>query len=155
MFFFAGRVCPQASQTCRDIYMTYVSKNSSSHAFPSSCFESFWRFCFIHAANYLNVFIIVRETDELDFTVCLFSSSIKCSFDLRIHRSVLGIRQRFVLKSLTYLFWYINNRKKAFMDRIRLPTANFRLNNRSNQIILLGKVPFVSSSSKSFFHHIS
>ena len=83
-----------------------------------------------------------------------FRSSIQGSFDLRIQKNVLGFRQRIELKSLTYFFQYINKRK-AFVDRIKLPTANFRLNHRSSQIILLGKVPSVSSSFKSFFHHVS
>ena len=120
-----------------------------------ACFESFRIFCFISAVNYFKVITIVRATDELGFKVCLFSfqySNIKGSFDLRRHNSVLGIRQRIELKSLTYFLQYINNRKKAFTGRIKLPTANFRLNNRSNQIFLLGKV---SSSSKSFFHNTS
>ena len=108
----------------------------------------------IPAANHLNVITIVRETDELGLKFVYFRSSIKDSFDLRLHKSVLGFRQRIELKSLTF-FQYINNRKKAFVDRIKLPTVNLRLNNCSNQIILMGKVPSVSSVSKSFFHHIS
>ena len=84
-----------------------------------------------------------------------FRSCIKSSFDLRIHKSVLGLRQHIELKSLTYFFQYVNNRKEAFVDRIKLSTANFRLNKRSIQIILSGKVPSVSSSSKCFFQQIS
>ena len=84
-----------------------------------------------------------------------FRSSIKGSIDLRIHKSVLGIRQRIEPKSLTYFFQYINKRKKPNIGRRKLPTANFRLKNRSNQIFHLAKEPSDSSSSKSFLHHIS
>ena len=43
-----------------------------------------------------------------------FRSSIRSSLSLKKHKSVLGIRQRIELKSLTYFFQYINNRKKHF-----------------------------------------
>ena len=40
-----------------------------------------------------------------------FRSSFKGSLDLRIQKSVLGIRQISKLKSLTYFFQYINRKK--------------------------------------------
>ena len=44
---------------------TYVFSNSSFHAFLSSCVQSSRKLCCVSAANYLNVFTIIRETDEL------------------------------------------------------------------------------------------
>ena len=127
-----------------------MSNNSSASS--GFCFEFFRKICFISAAKYVNVFTIVRETDELGFEVS-FRSSIKGSFDLRIHKTVLGDRQRIELKSIT-LFSTIAIVEKH-LRTIKLPIANFRFNNRSNQMILLGKLPSVSRFSKSFFHHIS
>ena len=62
-----------------------------------------------------------------------FRSRIKDLFDFRIHENAAGIRQRIELKSLTYFSQYINRRKNAFLDERKLPTANIRLNNRSNR----------------------
>ena len=62
-----------------------------------------------------------------------FRSRIKDSFVFRIKESVLGIRQRIELKSLTYFSRKIN-KKKLFQTK-KLLTTNLRLNNRSNQTV--------------------
>ena len=81
-----------------------------------------------------------------------FRSSFKSSSDLRKKKKIIGIKQLIELKSLTYLFQYLKKmRKKSFRTYLKIPTATFRWNNCTNQIILVGKS--VSHSSNSFFHH--
>ena len=54
------------------------------------------------------------------------------SSSLRISKSFIGIEKRI---GYTYLYQYLTNKKKAFQNTLRLPTANYRLNKRTNQII--------------------
>ena len=65
-----------------------------------------------------------------------FRSNIKGLFDLRIHKSVLGIRQRVELKSLTYSIQYIKTRKKSI----------FRQNKVTHRKLPIAK-PFESNNS--------
>ena len=56
------------------------------------------------------------------------------------------------MKSLVFLFQYLKNTKKAFQSTLKLPTANFRWNNCTNQIIYVGSHVSLFSS---LFHHFS
>ena len=80
-----------------------------------------------------------------------FRSSFKLSSDLR-EKKIIGIKQLIELKSLVFLFQYLRNTKKAFQRTLKLSTAIFRWNNRTNQIIYVGSHVSLFSS---FFHHSS
>ena len=123
--------------------------------FLRSCSESLRMFCFISAANGFTVVAIIRGTNKFSSKVWFHCYSIKGAFELRIRKSVLGIRQHIELKSLMRFFPAYLPKKNCICGQNRVTTANFRLNNRSTQIILLWKLSSVSCSSKSFFHHIS
>ena len=56
-----------------------------------------------------------------------------------------------MFKSLIYFFQYINNQKKAFQNQLKLPTATYRWNHRTNQVIYTGSLSSVLTCS-SFFH---
>ena len=82
-----------------------------------------------------------------------FCSSFKSSSDLREKKKkILGIKQLIELKSLVFLFQYLKNTKQAFQNTLKLPTAIFRWNNCTNQIIYVGSHVSLFSS---FFHHSS
>ena len=80
-----------------------------------------------------------------------FRSKFKSSSLLRISKSFIGIEKRIELKCITYLYQYLTNKKKAFQNTLRLPTANYRLNKRTKQIIF-DKHCSTASLQKSFFH---
>ena len=80
-----------------------------------------------------------------------FRSNFKSSSLLRISKSFIGIEKRIELKCITYLYQYLTNKKKAFENTLRLPTANYRLNERTKQIIF-DKHCSTASLQKSFFH---
>ena len=80
-----------------------------------------------------------------------FRSKFKSSPLLRISKSFIGIEKRIELKCITYLYQYHTNKKKAFQNTLRLPTANYRLNKRTKQIIF-DKNCSTASLQKSFFH---
>ena len=79
-----------------------------------------------------------------------FRSKFKSSL-LRISKSFIGIEKRIELKCITYLYQYLTNKKKAFQNTLRLPTANYRLNKRTKQNIF-DKHCSTASLQKSFFH---
>ena len=54
-----------------------------------------------------------------------FRSSIKSSFDLRIQKSLLGIRQRIELKSLTYFFQVYQQEKKSIYRQNKVTHRKF------------------------------
>ena len=64
-----------------------------------------------------------------------FRSKFKSSSLLRISKLFIGIGKRIELKCITYLYQHLTNKKKAFQNTLRLPTANYRLNKRTKQII--------------------
>ena len=74
-----------------------------------------------------------------------FRSKFKSSSLLRISKSFIGIEKRIELKCITYLYQYLTNKKKAFQNTLRLPTANYRLNKRTKHCS-------TASLQKSFFH---
>ena len=80
-----------------------------------------------------------------------FRSKFKSSSLLRISKSFIGIEKKIELKSITYLYQYLTNKKKAFQNTLRLPTANYRLNKRTKQIVF-DKHCSTASLQKSFFH---
>ena len=80
-----------------------------------------------------------------------FRSKFKSFSLLRISKSFIGIEKRIELKCITYLYQYLTNKKKAFQNTLRLPTANYRLNKRTKQIIF-DKHCSTASLQKSFFH---
>ena len=63
-----------------------------------------------------------------------FRSKFKSSSLLRISKSFIGIEKRIELKCITSLYQYLTNKKKAFQNTLRLPTAIYRLNKRTKQI---------------------
>ena len=63
-----------------------------------------------------------------------------------------GIKQLIELKFLVFLIQFLKNTKKAFQSTLKLPTAIFRWNNRTDQIIYVGSHASLFSS---FFHHSS
>ena len=65
-----------------------------------------------------------------------FRSKFKSSSLLRISKSFIRIEKRIELKCITYLYQYLTNKKKAFQNTLRLPTADYRLNKRTKQTIL-------------------
>ena len=81
-----------------------------------------------------------------------FRSSFKSSSDRRGKKKIIVIKQPIELKSLVFLFQYLKITKKAFQSTLQLPTAIFRWNNRTNQIIYVGSHVSLFSS---FFHHSS
>ena len=80
-----------------------------------------------------------------------FRSKFKSSSLLRISKSFMGIEKRTELKCITYLYQYLTNKKKAFQNTLRLPTANYRLNKRTQQIIF-NKRCSTASLQNLFFH---
>ena len=79
-----------------------------------------------------------------------FRSKFKSSSLLRISKFFIGIEKKIELKCITYLYQYLTNKKKAFQNTLRLPTANYRLNKRTKQIIF-DKHCSTASLQKSFF----
>ena len=59
-----------------------------------------------------------------------FRSKFKSSSFLQINKSFIGIEKRIELKCIKYIYQYLTNKKKAFQNTLRLPTANYRLNKR-------------------------
>ena len=80
-----------------------------------------------------------------------FRSKFKSSSLLRISKSFIGIEKRIELKCITYLYQNLTNKKKAFQNTLILPTANYRLNKRTKQIIF-DKHCSTASLQKSFLH---
>ena len=60
-----------------------------------------------------------------------------------------------MFKSLIYFFQYFLIQKKTFQNQLKLPTASYRWNSRTNQVIYLANVSSVSTSYSSFFHYTS
>ena len=77
-----------------------------------------------------------------------FRSKFKSS---SISKLFIGIEKRIELKCIIYLYPYLTNKKKAFQNTLRLPTANYRFNKRTKQIIF-DKHCSTASLQKSFFH---
>ena len=67
-----------------------------------------------------------------------FPSKFKSSEELRLNKGIVSVRNTLKHKSLCYFFQYIKH-KKPFKHDLFLPTANYRLNLRSNIIVLQGK----------------
>ena len=105
-------------------------------------------------SNQFNFGAFFGETDKLGFEVCIFRSSISSSNELRKRKNVIGIRQLIELKNLKYYFQYIRNMKRAFQQQFKLPMASYRINKRTNQIIFVGNIPSISSSSKFLFNYV-
>ena len=80
-----------------------------------------------------------------------FRSKFKSSSLLRISKSFIGIEKIIELKCITYLYQYLTNKKKAFQKTLRLPSANYRLNKRTKQIVF-DKHCSTASLQKTFFH---
>ena len=77
-----------------------------------------------------------------------FRSNIKSSYELRKSKGIISIRHSIMFKSLIYFFQYIHNQKKAFQNQLKLPTATYRWNSRTNQVIYMGNFSSVSTSHR-------
>ena len=73
-----------------------------------------------------------------------FRSKFKSSSLLRISKSFIGIEKRIELKCITYLYQYLTNKKKAFQNTLRLPTANYRLIKRTKSNGIFCREPIES-----------
>ena len=80
-----------------------------------------------------------------------FRSKYKPSSLPSISKFFIRIEKRIELLCITYLYQYLTNKKKAFENTLRLPTANYRLNERTEQNIF-DKHCSTASIQKSFFH---
>ena len=80
-----------------------------------------------------------------------FRSSYKSSQQLRLNKNIISIQQRLNLRSLDYLKDYITGNKLAFADNLKLPSAKYGINSRTNKIIFQDhkSTTFLSNS---FFH---
>ena len=80
-----------------------------------------------------------------------FRSSNKSSQQLRLNKNIISIQQRLNLRSLDYLKDYITGNKLAFADNLKLPSAKYGINSRTNKIIFQDhkSTTFLSNS---FFH---
>ena len=103
--------------------------------------------------DYSAIFLRLSLEKQLNWALkrTYFRSKFKSSSLLRISKSFIGIEKRIELKCITYLYQYLTNRKKAFENTLRLPTANYRLNERTIHIIF-DKHCSTASLQKSFFH---
>ena len=72
------------------------------------------------------------------------------------NKGIISIPHLIMFKSLIYFFQYINNQKKAFQNQLKLPTACYRWNSRTNQVIYMGDFFLsISTSYSSFFQYTS
>ena len=99
-----------------------------------------------YSANFLqqtNATLMLSLEKQLSLALkrTYFRSKFKSSSLLRISKSFIGIEKRI----------YPTNKKKAFENTLRLPTANYRLSERTKQIIF-DKHCSTASLQKSFFH---
>ena len=102
---------------------------------------------------HINATLMLSLEKQLNWALkrTYFRSKFKSSSLLHISKSFIGIEKRIELKCITYLYQYLTNKNKAFQNTLRLPTANYRLNKRTKQIIF-DKHCSTASLQKSFFH---
>ena len=134
---------------------------SIQHKFPTTVLVMLFHALIISHFEYsaifftqVSPFLLLSPEKQMNWALksVYFRLNFKSSSDPRKKKKIIVIKQLIELKSLVFLFQYLKNTKKAFQSTLKLPTAIFRWNNCTNQII---HVRSHVSLFSSFFHHSS
>ena len=79
-----------------------------------------------------------------------FRSKINSSAEQRKNKSFIGIEKRIELKCVTYHYQYLSNKRQAFIIALRLPTANYRISQRTSKQFLITTVQPLRNKKFSF-----
>ena len=104
--------------------------------------------------NEINQNLIKSLERQLNWAIktTFFRSKHKSSRDIRLHKNILSVQQRLDVRSILYFYDYITCKKEPFSKSLKLPTAKYFINERTNKIIFQDHRT-TTYMSKSFFHN--
>ena len=104
--------------------------------------------------NEINQNLINSLERQLNWAIktTFFRSKHKSSRDIRLHKNILSVQQRLDIRSILYFYDYITCKKEPFSKSLKLPTAKYFINERTNKIIFQDHRT-TTYMRKSFFHN--
>ena len=149
----------QVEKVLKNIAVGIKTVETVQHSFPTGIllmlFHALVTIHFSFCSKLVLLYSSHRQTDELGFEerVFLFKSQAILRIEKK-NKSIISIRHLIMFKSLIYLFQY-NNSQKNSQNQLKLPTATYRWNSHTNQVVYVGTFSSVSTSFSSFFHYTS